>query len=677
MKFKYSVIVIAMLAANQSFATEIQELAKLKVSSKSETTAVKVTSLTLENKQVTDIKGALNKIAGATVSNGVRYSQKAYLRGVEEHSANITIDGVRQDGQLFHHAGNQVIDTSMLKSVSVELGATSVLSGYGANTGSIRYETKNPLDLLQNGQEFGVRVGFSGDNATEYKQFNISGYGVLTDQFSVLAMYTKNENGDIETPNKTILNKHSDMKSGLLKAVYDIDESQQVVANFQSVEDSGRRAFSGEKPGRTTIEQLENYNGYTRDTYSIVYTNNSDSPLLDLHVNAYYNEKSMERGAFEASGKDGDLTYEERFPKRDYTYETTGLNIRNVSVVNDLIWTYGIEYFKSEQSLKANGNSYVKEVENGKTVLEENNNPTVSNGPTARLVSGYVQANLEFGDVTVIPGLRYDNYELGGIYDASFNKASPKISASWRATNDLLLKAGYGKIFKGPGLPELLFVRGSKTETPNAQAESGNHVEFNIDYNLSTITGLEQTNFYANVYQFTIDNQYHPTKNRALTNSSDFKNQGIETGINFNHKDLSGYINYSYNDGEKDFGTYKSDDLYSGSQEVNLGLAYQINDALLIGWDNTLVSKASLTEKYTDEGRLTTEKVKKKGYGVASIWATYQPQNIQGLKVSLAIDNLFDKAYQNHKSFGQYWGSSTYNDNEVGRNIKASINFEF
>ena len=682
MNFKYSAIALALLAANQVHASDVKQLETAQVEAADEQNAIEVSGKDLELMQVNDLKGALNTVAGVSVSNSTRYGQKTYLRGVEEHSANITIDGVRQDGQLFHHSGNQVVDTSMFKAVSVELGATSVLSGYGANTGAINYQTKNPSDLLATDDNFGANGTIGMDTATEFKQFNFNGYGRVNQQLSVLAMITANESGDIDTPNADpIVNKHSELKSGLVKAVYDFDPEQALTLNLQSVKDGGNRAFSGEKPGTSDLEREELYNGYQRDTYSLVYTNNSSNPLVDLYVNAYFNEKSMNREQSTGTNwiRDDQGQWQEDgiafYPERDYFYQTTGLDIRNTSLVNGMVWTYGLESFKSEQRIEAKGLQ--------KTTTEQGEISTrdlsVNNGPTARLIGGYIQTEMSVGELTITPGIRYDSYQLGGAYDLSFSALSPKLSATWQANQDLNLTLGYGQIFKGPGLPEVLMLNDRVSQGEGVEAESGDHLELQGQYDLSTTLALQSASVYANVYQFTIDDSFHPTKNTNLMRGRyDLTNTGVEAGLRFSHQQLSGYLNYSYNEGERDYTDYKTDDLYSGTHEINIGLTYQASDEWVMGWVNTLVDNAELTDTYINrQGTLVSDPIEKVGYGVANIWLSYEPKAVSGLRVNLAMDNVFDKAYQHHKSFGMYWGNAEYNDNEVGRNIKASVSYHF
>ncbi|REL26912.1 TonB-dependent receptor [Thalassotalea euphylliae] len=667
MKVKYLSLAVAAALSSQVLADDIQELATTEVSAKTNKQQV-ITAERLANLQVNDVKGTLQQLAGVDVSNSVRYSQKVYLRGLEEHSANVTIDGARQDGQMFHHASNQVIDPAILKSATVELGATSVLSGYGANTGAVRYETKDPQDMLAADEQFGARVSLAADDATEFRQANVTGYGRLTEQLSVLAYVNYNESGDIETPDAApIVSKHSELKSGLFKAVYDFSDTEQLEFSAQYAEDGGRRNLSGEKPGATSLEQALGFHGYERDTYTLGYQNSSDDPLLDLAVNVYANEKRLVREPIVQGAS--------AYPEREYSYTTYGLDANNTFIINDIAWTAGIETFKAEQDIKVDG-FRVNTLEDGSTEQVDIN---IHDEPTASLVAGYVQAELNFGDVTVVPGVRYDSYSLGGAYDLSFNKLSPKLAVDWQANKDLNLKLGYGRIFKGPALAETLTLGTNIQQADNVAAETGNHVEFNIIQDLAEQLSVDSAKAYVNLFHYAIDNYYHPTKNTSLAGGRfDLEVDGVEAGFNVSHEDLTAYINYSYNTGDNEYPGYTTDHLYAGTQVVKLGLDYQVNNALVVGFNSYFASNADLDRNSLNgEGQVETEEVKKAGYGVTNLWLAYDVEQVEGLIVRLGVDNVFDKAYQNHNSFGMYWGNADYNDNEVGRNIKVGVSYQF
>ncbi|MDA1382250.1 TonB-dependent receptor [Plesiomonas shigelloides subsp. oncorhynchi] len=59
------------------------------------------------------------------------------------------------------------------------------------------------------------------------------------------------------------------------------------------------------------------------------------------------------------------------------------------------------------------------------------------------------------------------------------------------------------------------------------------------------------------------------------------------------------------------------------------------------------------------------------------MWTSYEPQQINGLKLMAGIDNLFDAAYAEPTAFGFYWGAPEYGTLEPGRNLKLSASYQF
>ncbi|MGL5371146.1 MAG: TonB-dependent receptor plug domain-containing protein, partial [Plesiomonas shigelloides] len=98
----------------------------------------------LSNRQASDIKDVLNTLPSVTVDGGKRYGRKVWIRGLEDKFALVTIDGARQEGQIFHHSGDQTIDPELLKRAVIEFGPNSALDSGGTVTGSFRYETRDP-----------------------------------------------------------------------------------------------------------------------------------------------------------------------------------------------------------------------------------------------------------------------------------------------------------------------------------------------------------------------------------------------------------------------------------------------------------------------------------------------------------------------------------------------------
>ena len=76
-------------------------------------------------------------------------------------------------------------------------------------------------------------------------------------------------------------------------------------------------------------------------------------------------------------------------------------------------------------------------------------------------------------------------------------------------------------------------------------------------------------------------------------------------------------------------------------------------------------------------GDISTEEISKAGYGIHNIWLNYDVPAVNGLSLKVAVENVFDKAFQYHNSFGMAWGKQDYNDKEVGRNAKFSVSYQF
>ena len=104
---------------------------------------------------------------------------------------------------------------------------------------------------------------------------------------------------------------------------------------------------------------------------------------------------------------------------------------------------------------------------------------------------------------------------------------------------------------------------------------------------------------------------------------------------------------------------------------------YQLTDEVLVGWDSNFSSGVRLNRSSIDNGNTANAVVEKDGYGVSDAWLDYQITSIAGLSVQFAVENIFDKDYQNHNSFGLYWGNADYNDSEVGRNFKLAASYQF
>jgi hemoglobin/transferrin/lactoferrin receptor protein len=664
------------LAASIAIHTNAQEIEKLEPIQVSDTAfqeqVKSITSDTLENQQASDIKDILRSMPSVVVDGNARYAQKVYVRGLEDKFSNITVDGAKLSGELFHHSGDQTIDAEMLKVGSIELGANSALSGAGVVNGSFKYETKDPSDFLKDGETFGGKITTGYQSAYERKMSSVAVFTKINDKLEFLGLGNISKDGDLHIANKPANKaKSSKLTSGLGKVVFKPNDYNTIKFSYNKYQDGGNRNISGEKPGNN--DQSYSYNEITRDTYTLNYEYNPNSDLVKLETTLFSNSQKLNRDSFtddhwEKPGgiwtKDG----KEIQPDRTYENKAIGFDVRNTSVIDNHILIYGIDHTQEEQSKDANG--LVQIISGTKVGTTEKS--AVDGKGKIKAYGAYIEDEIDLDKLVLNIGARYDVHKMGGFYSGSFKQISPKFKAAYQASQNLSLRAGYGRIFKGPSLGETLMLSDTITQDANTKAQTGNNYELGMDYDLSSNLNADSSKIGFTVYNYNLDNYMHPTKNGSLKNQSDMNIWGIETIFNYKKDALGLNLSHTYSDGtEKNLETGdKIDPRTAKIHTFKINTNYQLNQQLSLNYNSELV--LGNTYKYSK-----TENVTRKGYGVHNISASYTLSSIKGAKVNFGIDNLFDKQYIKHTAFGTYFGDSDYESEEVGRNYKIKLSYRF
>ncbi|MDN2667630.1 TonB-dependent receptor [Vibrio sp. 14N.309.X.WAT.E.F5] len=676
MKLKVlSVAVTVALTSFTALAADETETVVVIGSALDQLVQTEINSDILEKKQASDIKDVLNTMPSVTVDGNARYSRKVFVRGMEDKFSVVTIDGARQEGQLFHHSGDQAIDPAMLKRAEIELGGNSALSGSGAINGSFSYETKDPSDLLKPGESIGARVKTSYQTAYERFATNVAVYAKVNDKLQFMGIANYSEDGDLHIPDqKAVTSKQGELKSGLAKVVFIPNDANEFKLTFNRYSDGGKRQLSGEKAGALYADDEHNYHSLNRDTVTLQHEYDAGSDLVHLKTNVYYNRQYMDRDALvdtawdkDANGdwiKDGTIA----IPDREYNVTTIGGDIRNISWVGEHELTYGLDGYKAEQWIDAGDGVYQSGSKQGETKKYG------MDGGTVTAYGLYVQDMYEFSDFRLTTGLRYDVHKLGGVYTGDFDQLSPKFKGEYQTTDNLKLRLGYGRLFKGASLPETLTMKAaSDVDQSDTKAMTGNNYEAGFDYELTSLLAADYAILGFTAYTYNLDNQMHPTKNNStLANQYDVEVWGVETVLSYQLDALSVYANHSYSDGDqKDLENGKTSHMSkTGIHNFKAGFNYSLNSEVVFGWDSRFVPG----NDYTDEDG---EQIKRAGFGTHNIWAAYTPTFAKDLEMNLGVDNLFDKKYAEHTGFGISWGSDKYTSYEAGRNFKASIAYSF
>ncbi|HSP85372.1 MAG TPA: TonB-dependent receptor, partial [Psychrobacter sp.] len=96
-----------------------------------------------------------------------------------------------------------------------------------------------------------------------------------------------------------------------------------------------------------------------------------------------------------------------------------------------------------------------------------------------------------------------------------------------------------------------------------------------------------------------------------------------------------------------------------------VNLNYEPNDTVGLGWRSTYVAAITDNKQNT-----------KPNYDVHDVYMNFSPRQLDNIKATVGVYNLFDEAYASHAS--RYSASDDkFTDFEPGRNIKASLTYQF
>ncbi|MBU5617782.1 TonB-dependent receptor [Psychrobacter sp. TAE2020] len=633
--------------------------------------------------QANHLSDFLNVVPGVTVGGTSAVNQRIRIRGLDDTSLKVTIDGARQEGTLFYHMGDVTIDPDLLKQAEVSVGNNSVTLGNDALGGAVAFKTVDAADLLRPGQKVGAKlnIGYASNNDELLTSATV--YGAPTDNIDLLAYYGKRDaNAGEDGEGRKIQTEESKGENILLKAGAYIAEDHHVGASLSSTENSGRfplrpdfPASPGPNSWNPVIPQK-----VKRDTYALDYSYNPVNKLIDVDTNVYQTKTRILR--------DSDYVKNPGY-EFDAQVKTTGVKIQNTSVIDSTVGSHkliaGVEHYKKESDY--NG------VERGTT------NP-VSGTDEATNTSLYLEDQWQMGKLTLTPGLRYDRYQSPEFVSAgkTYNNVVGALAASYEIAPSTQIFASYTQLFNGPDLSQAVFNADGTGTFVNSdlKAEEGDNAEVGITTTLRGLTiaddSLQLTGKYfetniENYLEFVRSGGSHPGldcttgqlngKCQGMTNKDeDYKIKGVELSADYKVDSFSMGLSYAHARSKGEESGYSISSVTGSSSDSGdkymVNLAYAPTDTTELGWRSTYV--ADLTPN-TEKAEL-----KKPNYDVHDIFMSYMPTQVEGLKATLGVYNIFDKTYASHASrIIEPRPEDGYlrTDFEPGRNIKASLSYQF
>ena len=630
--------------------------------------------------QASHLSDFLEVVPGVEVGGTSAVNQRVRVRGLDDTNLKVTIDGARQEGTLFYHMGDITIDPDLLKAAEVSVGNNSVLLGNDALGGGIAFETVDAADLLKSGQRIGakLKVGYGSNNDELLTSATV--FGAPTDDIDLLAYYGKRDaNAGEDGEGRRIQTKESKSENFLLKAGAYITDDHHIGANFSRTDIEGKfplRPDFPSSPGSDSWNPIIPQK-VKRDTYGIDYRYNPLNKLIDIDTNIYQTQTQILRNS------DGEAGYE-----FDAQVKTTGGKIQNTSIIDSSI----IEGISGSHKLIAGVEHYKKESDMSRDFVK-------SGSDEATNTSVYLEDQWQMGKLSLTPGVRYDRYQSPKFVanGQTYDNVVGALAASYEIAPSTQLFASYTQLFNGPDLSQAVFNADGVNTYVNddLKAEEGSNAEVGIATVLRGLTlDNDSLQLSAKYFETDIENYIEFVRSGgsrvglncttgqlggkcqgAINKDEDYKIKGVELAADYKADNFSMGLSYARARSKGDETGYSISTVSGSSADsgdkyiVNLG--YKSSDEVDLGWRSTYV--ASLTPNTGDSDN------EKQSYDVHDIFMSYAPKQIEGIKATVGVYNLFDETYASHASriIEPRPDGNLRTDFEQGRNIKASLSYQF
>ena len=525
-----------------------------------------IDSETIQERMIEDFSDLVKYEPGVYVENSVtRLGLNGFnIRGIGGNRVMTMVDGVQTSEQFdfgpfnVHQAG---LDVDVLKTVEIVRSANSALYGSDALGGVVSLFTKDPADYLQD-QRFYIGAKTTWDGRADDVGVNLTlAGGSERVQASVFTSFNRggeiSNKGAVETLNDTRTAPNPQDARG-----------QQILAKLVFNASPGNR-------WRTTAEVFDTH--VETDWLS-------NNRLLDFGRFSYLINQSAAV----------DTQKRQRF-SLDHTLADRGLDVVSwrvygqfndtAQVVDEERMTFGfgppypsmrhgmVDYEQVGYGASAQGQHWLGDLDNGAMLtfgasyktdyFDMQRDRTELNTATAQAVATslifptkyfpesdvveagvYLQGEIQFGRITLVPGVRYDHYALDAnqadpVFVASLNPEaadfsdgalSPKIGMAARLTDVVTLHAQYAGGFRAPPYNAIntgfTNPRGGYTTLPNSdlRAEKSDNLEVGIR------TAFDRASFGLSAFSNRYDDFIEMTDIgfNPLTRLLEFQSQNLE-----------------------------------------------------------------------------------------------------------------------------------------------------
>jgi len=602
-----------------------------------------LTGLDIERRQANDLDDLFGNVPSVLVGGSVGVAQKIYVRNLGEDTLNIMVDGATQSGVTYHHTGRIAIEPELLRAVEVQVGAGEATNGPGAMGGAIRFETKDPEELLGPDRDFGGSVKGGYFSNTEGYKTSATGFGRLGEDWSAMASYVYSDQDEMEDGDgNPLTGSASEQTLGFGKLVGNIGGSQKLSLSYEQLDEEGeklRRPEWGPSPANP-VWDLE----FTRKTTTGKYLfNPGEVDWMNLDLTVYVTDFEIYR------------------PIDNYTsaVDTWGLDLRNKSDVGFHELTYGIDYRDDE------------------VTAGEATNPDEEK-ETSSVLGYYLQDHYNLTDSLLLSfGSRYDQFDLSDEEGADFDASgfSPNIGFAWDIVPSLTFSGGYAEALRGPETNDGFKLFGT-TNDPELEAERARNIELGLSYQFDNMV------FSVGAHDVTIEDAIGNALpwSRHYENLGDIESDGYTLGFQYLGERATVSVNYVSTDAElngEELTRYAYGYLGTTTgDQVTVDVSYAASDSFTVGWLGLFVADAN--DIFVESADAAIDKP---SYNVHDVYVQWVPRSIDWFEATLTVKNLFDEQYLDHGSVEDFTHIPGYDaivgQSAQGRDLRLSMKVLF
>lgn len=617
------------------------------------TGGVTVTPEDLEAMQPADVSELFARDSAITVSGGAGPAKRIHVFGMEQSNLAVTVDGVPQFGNSWHHTGSNVIDPAFLKSVEVEAGAAAADAGFAASAGAVRYETVGAKDLLSEGKTQGGRVGLSyGSNGRGFAG-SLAGYGVYEgfDWFAMIhAADGKNyDNGD----GHEVLGSEPATQGVLVKLGYEFDTHRVELAYEYNRDEADRVIKMNMDLGERDLTPYPLK--VTRNTLSLKYSSAAPTDAWDPEAMLYIGRNEYWRpnyvpndGNPETRDYNGDMVLDS---------ETIGGVLKNTYTIDQGKITAGVDWAYDDYEVNNYGDAGAEFTVRALETMQ---------------IGAFVQGRFEFDNgIDLSTGLRFDHQRFTDWNGKRRTDSGASINGtvSYEFAEGYEVFAGASRTWSGYDIGQFAYLhaRGAIEVADDFEPATAKNIKLGLNANQGDWTGNIT---YFDTRLKNLANDYDP----VLANVDEYRSKGFTLQAAYSWG--SGRVGGSFT--KADVTQDGTEVLPAGGAVVPVGkIATLYVDQELAQYNAKVGATVEWADKLSGDYLTAAGFSEAPSYTVLNLYGEWRPANYENVVLHLGVDNVFDRNYSERSSYVQYDARGVMPLYAPGRTVTLGLKMDF